>query len=79
MTTIAFSGSFSWASYAADYSRYQQKDTPSSPIFWWTFGGLCASYIWTYAIGLAGARDSATRRRPACGHSWVGVSSAPWH
>ena len=56
MTTIAFSGSFSWASYAADYSRYQEKETPSSPIFWWTLGGLCASYIWTYAIGLAGAR-----------------------
>jgi NCS1 family nucleobase:cation symporter-1 len=56
MTTIAFSGAFSWASYAADYSRYQEKDTPSSPIFFWTFGGLCASYIWTYVIGLAGAR-----------------------
>ena len=55
MTTIAFSGAFSWASYAADYSRYQKKETPSSPIFWWTLGGLCASYIWTYAIGLAGA------------------------
>ena len=56
MTTISFSGAFSWASYAADYSRYQEKDTPSSPIFFWTFGGLCASYIWTYVIGLAGAR-----------------------
>ena len=56
MTTIAFGGAFSWASYAADYSRYQDKETPSSPIFWWTLGGLCASYIWTYAIGLAGAR-----------------------
>jgi nucleobase:cation symporter-1, NCS1 family len=56
MTTIAFSGAFSWASYAADYSRYQQKETPSPPIFWWTLGGLGASYIWTYAIGLAGAR-----------------------
>ncbi len=55
MTTIAFSGAFSWASYAADYSRYQDKDTPSSPIFWWTLGGLCTSYIWTYSIGLAGA------------------------
>ena len=56
MTTIAFSGAFSWASYAADYSRYQKKETPSSPIFWWTLGGLGASYIWTYAIGLAGAK-----------------------
>ena len=56
MSTIAFGGAFSWASYAADYSRYQEKDTPSSPIFLWTLGGLCASYVWTYAIGLAGAR-----------------------
>ena len=56
MSTIAFGGAFSWASYAADYSRYQTKGTPSSPIFFWTLGGLCASYVWTYAIGLAGAR-----------------------
>lgn len=56
MSTIAFGGAFSWASYAADYTRYQEKDTPSRPIFLWTFGGLCASYVWTYAIGLAGAR-----------------------
>jgi NCS1 family nucleobase:cation symporter-1 len=56
MTTIAFSGSFSWASYAADYSRYQRKDTRSSPIFLWTLAGLGASFIWVYAIGLAGAR-----------------------
>ncbi len=56
MSTIAFGGVFSWASYAADYSRYQNKDSPSSPIFFWTFGGLCASYVWTYAVGLAGAR-----------------------
>ena len=27
MSTIAFAGAFSWASYAADYSRYQRKDT----------------------------------------------------
>jgi NCS1 family nucleobase:cation symporter-1 len=57
VTTIALSGSFSWASYAADYSRYQKKDTPSAPVFWWTFAGLGASYIWMYAIGLASARS----------------------
>lgn len=56
MSTIAFGGAFSWASYAADYSRYQKLDTPSGPLFLWTFGGLCASYLWTYAIGLAGAQ-----------------------
>jgi NCS1 family nucleobase:cation symporter-1 len=56
MTTIAFSGAFSWATYAADYSRYQTKETRSSPIFLWTLSGLAASFIWMYAIGLAGAR-----------------------
>jgi NCS1 family nucleobase:cation symporter-1 len=77
MTTIAFGGAFSWASYAADYSRYQEKDTPSSPIFWWTLGGLCASYIWTYAIGLAGARvlsnQTAAGVRSLVGGGSVGV------
>ena len=47
---------FSWASYAADYSRYQRKETRSSPIFFWTLSGLAASFIWMYAIGLAGAK-----------------------
>ncbi len=56
MTTIAFSGSFSWATYAADYSRYQSKQTRSSPIFLWTLAGLAGSFIWMYTIGLAGAR-----------------------
>jgi NCS1 family nucleobase:cation symporter-1 len=56
MTTIALSGSFSWASYAADYSRYMKKDSRPQPIFLWTLAGLGASYIWMYTIGLAGAK-----------------------
>jgi NCS1 family nucleobase:cation symporter-1 len=56
VTTIAFSGSFSWASYAADYSRYQAKSSPSGPIFWWTLGGMGLSFIWVYSLGMAGAR-----------------------
>lgn len=56
MTTIAFSGSFSWASYASDYSRYQPVTARPRPIFWWTLGGLSASFIWVYTLGLAGAR-----------------------
>jgi NCS1 family nucleobase:cation symporter-1 len=56
MTTIAFSGAFSWASYASDYSRYQSSSSPSGPIFWWTLGGMGTSFIWVYALGLAGAR-----------------------
>src|SRR5579859_843197 len=56
MTTIALSGSFSWASYAADYSRYMKKESRPQPIFLWTLAGLAASYIWMYTIGLAGAK-----------------------
>jgi NCS1 family nucleobase:cation symporter-1 len=56
MTTIAFSGSFSWATYAADYSRYQRKETRPAPIFLWTLAGLALSFIWMYTIGLAGAK-----------------------
>ena len=55
MFTIAISGSFSWATYAADYSRYMPADTPRKPLFWYTFAGLALSYIWVYTIGLAGA------------------------
>ena len=77
MTTIAFSGSFSWASYAADYSRYQKKTTPSSSIFLWTLGGLAVSYIWMYAIGLAGARilvnQTAAGVRSLMGGGFLGV------
>jgi NCS1 family nucleobase:cation symporter-1 len=56
MTTIAFSGGFSWATYAADYSRYMATDTPPKPLFWLTFAGLAGSFLWVYAIGLLGAR-----------------------
>jgi nucleobase:cation symporter-1, NCS1 family len=77
MTTIAFSGSFSWASYAADYSRYQKKTTPSSSVFLWTLGGLTASYVWTYAIGLAGAEtlgnQTAAGVRSLMGGGFFGV------
>lgn len=57
MTTIAFSGSFSWATYAADYSRYMAAGTPRAPLFWLTFAGLAASFLWVYSIGLLGARS----------------------
>ena len=70
MSTIAFGGVFSWASYAADYSRYQNKDSPSSPIFFWTFGGLCARRTsgptpWAWLV----PECSATKRRLAYAHS----------
>ncbi|MGH9078835.1 MAG: purine-cytosine permease family protein [Acidimicrobiales bacterium] len=57
MMTIAFSGGFSWATYAADYSRYMATDTPRRPLFWFTFAGLAGSFVWVYTIGLLGARS----------------------
>ena len=77
MTTIAFSGSFSWASYAADYSRYQHKGTDPRPVAIWTLLALSLSYIWTYAIGAAGAKllvnQTATGVRTLVGGGLIGV------
>jgi NCS1 family nucleobase:cation symporter-1 len=77
MTTIAFGASISWASYASDYSRYQRKGTPSSPIFLWTLAGLAVSYIWMYTIGLAGAKmlthQTAAGVRTLVGGGLVGI------
>lgn len=77
MTTIAFGASFSWASYASDYSRYQKKGTPSSPVFLWTLAGLAVSYIWMYTIGLAGAKtltnQTAAGVRTLVGGGFVGI------
>jgi NCS1 family nucleobase:cation symporter-1 len=77
MTTIAFSGSFSWASYASDYSRYQKKGTHSTPIFLWTLAGLGVSYIWMYTIGLAGAKtltnQTAAGVQSLVGGGFVGI------
>ena len=53
MTAIAVSGAFSWATYAADYSRYQPASARPRAVFLWTFTGLVASFAWTYVIGLA--------------------------
>ena len=57
VSTITFSGSFSWASYAADYSRYMKPEASRPWIFWATFGGLFTSLGWMYTIGLAGAKS----------------------
>ena len=61
MVTIAFSGGFSWATYAADYSRYMAADTPRQPLFWFTFAGLAGSFLWVYTIGLLGAKTLASQ------------------
>ena len=79
MSTIAFSGSFSWASYAADYSRYQKKDSPSVPIFFWTLGGLASLTSGCTPLDSRGRRCSPIRPRRACRRSSAGVSLASLH
>lgn len=55
MVAIALSGSFSWASYGSDYSRYLEPRSSKPGIFWWTMAGMTVSYGWLAVVGLAGA------------------------
>ena len=51
--TIAFSLAVSWASYAADFSRYLPADTPRARVFGFTFAGIVLAYIFIEGIGIA--------------------------
>jgi nucleobase:cation symporter-1, NCS1 family len=51
--TIAFSLAVSWASYAADFSRYLPATTSTAAVFGATFAGLGLSYLFIQAIGIA--------------------------
>jgi nucleobase:cation symporter-1, NCS1 family len=51
--TIAFSLAVSWASYAADFSRYLPADSSKAGVFGYTFAGLVLSYIFVQGIGIA--------------------------
>ncbi|AFM17749.1 purine-cytosine permease-like transporter [Mycolicibacterium chubuense NBB4] len=53
--TIAFSLAVSWATYAADFSRYLPADVSSYRVFGFTTAGLVLSYVFVQAIGMAGA------------------------
>lgn len=53
MTTVALSSTLSWASYASDYSRYLKPSSSKAGVFWYSFGGLVASYLIVMLIGLA--------------------------
>ena len=83
MMTIAFSGGFSWATYAADYSRYMDKDTPRQPLFWFTFAGLAGSFLWVYTIGLLGAKSLGTQTAAGVqrlmGGGLLGVAGSDGH
>jgi NCS1 family nucleobase:cation symporter-1 len=51
--TIAFSLSISWASYAADFSRYLPADSSRAQVFGFTFAGIVLAYIFVQGIGIA--------------------------
>jgi NCS1 family nucleobase:cation symporter-1 len=51
--TIAFSLAVSWASYAADFSRYLPADSSRARVFAYTFAGLVLAYIFVQGIGIA--------------------------
>ena len=51
--TLALSLAVSWASYAADFSRYLPVQTPARSVFGYSFAGLAAAYIFIETIGIA--------------------------
>ena len=53
--TIAFSIAVSWASYAADFSRYLPANSSRARVFGYTFAGMASAYIFVEGIGVAAA------------------------
>jgi nucleobase:cation symporter-1, NCS1 family len=53
--TIALSLAISWASYAADFSRYLPANSSRIRVFGFTFAGIVLAYIFVQAIGIAAA------------------------
>jgi nucleobase:cation symporter-1, NCS1 family len=53
--TIALSLSISWASYAADFSRYLPSNTSRARVFGYTFAGIVVAYVFVQGIGIAAA------------------------
>ena len=53
--TIAFSLAVSWATYAADFSRYLPADVSRFRVFAYTAGGLLLAYAFVQGIGIAAA------------------------
>jgi NCS1 family nucleobase:cation symporter-1 len=51
--TIALSLSISWASYAADFSRYLPAESSRARVFGFTFAGIVLAYIFVQGIGIA--------------------------
>ncbi|MBN3508266.1 cytosine permease [Mycolicibacterium septicum] len=53
--TIALSLAISWASYAADFSRYLPGDSSRWQVFGYSFAGIVLGYIFVQGIGIAAA------------------------
>lgn len=53
--TIAFSLSISWATYAADFSRYLPAGVSARRVFAFTTAGLAAGYVFVQGVGIAAA------------------------
>lgn len=53
--TVALSLAISWASYAADFSRYLPSTSPRVGVFGFTFAGIASAYVFVQAIGIAAA------------------------
>ncbi|MEV0670319.1 cytosine permease [Mycobacterium sp. NPDC050441] len=53
--TIALSLAISWASYAADFSRYLPTDSSRWQVFGYSFAGIVLGYIFVQGIGIAAA------------------------
>jgi nucleobase:cation symporter-1, NCS1 family len=51
--TIAFSLAVSWASYAADFSRYLPATSSPVRVFGFTFAGIVLAYFFIQGIGIA--------------------------
>jgi nucleobase:cation symporter-1, NCS1 family len=53
--TIALSLAISWASYAADFSRYLPADSPRGRVFGFSLAGIVLGYLFVQGIGIAGS------------------------
>ena len=51
--TIAFSLALSWASYAADFSRYLPATSPPARVFGFTYAGIVLASVFIQGIGIA--------------------------
>jgi NCS1 family nucleobase:cation symporter-1 len=53
MVAAIMGNTFTWTTFAADYSRYLPVDSNSRKVFWSTFFGIVLSSLWIELLGLA--------------------------